>query len=402
MQKPKLLISLFRMPYPAIDGTRYKILDNVIEGLAKDFSLEFFIVTIDAVTADQVEYLEKNFGKVHLFKYSLIEFGMSAIPALWSGLPFQAESFHFRNAQKWLDTNVGNYDAFYVHEIRMTEYFIKYDPDLKKKMLIDFNDAISLNYKTSLKQLMLPKKLFYLFEGYRVTKYEAKVLESFYQFNVVSEHDRHYLLDSKFYTHKHEIEFACIHHGPKIGNQSLLDSTEKNIFFMGRLGYEPNRDALLFFLNDIWADLKKNIPGVMLYVLGKKGSLQNYPEDSQIVFTGFVPEVWDVAKRCNLMIAPIRFAGGTPSKILEAMAMGIPVITTPAATAGIPGLEHEKNILIAPEQDTKKWVADINKVFDDESFRKTIGNNARVFAEKNYSSEQSQQEFRNIFHRLVK
>jgi glycosyltransferase involved in cell wall biosynthesis len=377
-------------------------LDNVISGLARDFELEFFIVTIDNVTLDQIEYLEKNFGKVHLFKYSLIEFGTSAIPTLWSGLPFQAESFHFRNAQQWLDTHIGTYNACYVHEIRMTEYFIKYNESIKKKILVDFNDAISLNYKTSLAQLSLPKKMFYLFEGHRVRRYESKVLESFYHFNVVSEHDRRYLLDSKFYTNEHEIDFACIHHGPQMGKQSLLDSKEKNIFFMGRLGYEPNRDALLFFLDEIWSDLKKAIPGITLYVLGKKGALQNYPEDSQIIFTGFVPEVWDVAQKCNAMIAPIRFAGGTPSKILEAMAMGIPVITTPAATAGIPGLEHEKNILIAPEHDTEKWVADIKKVFDNEVFRKTIGSNARAFAEQNYSSDQARQEFRDIFHKLTK
>ena len=94
-KKKKILISLFRFPYPATDGTRYKILDNVVEGLHKDFDLEFFVTTTEKIKLEDLEYFEKKYGKVHLFAESKSAFLWNAFCAIFSKFPIQAKVFIF-------------------------------------------------------------------------------------------------------------------------------------------------------------------------------------------------------------------------------------------------------------------------------------------------------------------
>lgn len=401
MKKPKILIALFRFPYPSIDGTRYKILNNVIEGLHQDFDVEFFITTIDSYVREQIDYLEKNFGKVHVFQHSLTSFLMNAVPVLWKWIPFQAQSFHFSDADHWLQKHRGEYDAFYVHEIRMTEYFMRFPENLKQKVVVDFNDAISLHYRESIQNLNIFKKLFYRVEGFLVKHYEQKVLKAFHYFNIVSEYDRKYLL-GELDASQRGIQFTAVHHGmPQVSHRASMSQTEQNIFFLGRLGYEPNRDAVLFFLRHIWQPLKKALPNIKFFIIGKHGALQKYPNYQDVVFTGFVPEVWDILNKCSLMVAPIRFAGGTPSKVLESMSYGIPVITTPTAAKGIDGLIHRKNALIVSEENSSLWVSEIASFFHNAELRSQLADNAVRFVQENYSSEVAQRQLRELFHNVI-
>ena len=97
-----------------------------------------------------------------MFHHSKIAYGLNAIPAFLNGLPFQAQAFHFNDAQRWLDAHINDYAAVYVHEIRMTEFFINYSDEQKQKFLVDFNDAISMNYKVGVQKMGFFKKLFYI------------------------------------------------------------------------------------------------------------------------------------------------------------------------------------------------------------------------------------------------
>ncbi len=396
MSKQKILLALFRMPYPATDGTRYKILNNVAGGLLKDFDVEFFVVSIKPVAREDVEYLERNFGKVHLFCHSKFAYGMSAIPAFFSGLPLQAEAFRFRDAQAWLDAHIGDYDAVYIHEIRMTEFFIRYSGGQKKRFLVDFNDAISMSYAEGHQKMRFPENLFYHWEGNRVARYEAKVLASFFHFNIVSEADRAYLLKGL-----HIDDFSVIAHGSPISEQvALLD--EDKIFFMGSMDYEPNRDALDYFLKNIWPMLHAHLPSLELLVVGGGHVPGTYRRVSGVSFAGFVPSVFEAVRHCKALVAPIRYAGGTPSKILDAMGYGIPVLTTPQAVAGIGGAVPGTNVLTVAASDIGGWVTTIQKVVTDDALRSALSKNARQLILETYSAPVAEDAFRKRFHGIIK
>ena len=325
---------------------------------------------------------------------------MSAIPAFFSGLPLEAEAFRFSDAQKWLDAHIDDYAGIYIHEIRMTEFFIRYSNEQKKKFLVDFNDAISMNYRDGWRKMRFPENLFFWWEGNRVAWYESKVLTSFSHFNIVSEVDKQYLLDAPTYHGEKTLDFSVILHGAPISQEvARLDANK--LFFIGSLDYRPNRDALLYFLNMAWAHLRQEIPELELLVVGGGSVSEKYRTLPGVHFLGYVPSVFEAAKHAKALIAPIRFGGGTPSKIVEAMGYGFPVITTPQGAGGISGAVVEENIVVVSGSDTASWVTSIKKILSDDVFRNQIAKNARMLIAEKYSADAAQKEFQKRFHDIV-
>ena len=109
--KPKILIFLTRFPYPATDGTRHKILDDVVSGLTKNFELNFLIVTNEKPSTEQVKFLEDNFGQVTVFYYPKWQVWKNVCLTLFSSYPLQAGYYYFKKVQDWFIKNLVNYDA---------------------------------------------------------------------------------------------------------------------------------------------------------------------------------------------------------------------------------------------------------------------------------------------------
>ncbi|MEI8224068.1 MAG: glycosyltransferase [bacterium] len=394
MHKRKVLVALFRLPYPATDGTRFKILHNLVSGLKKEFEVEFFVVNIKSYTQSDIDHLEQNYGKVHVFHRSKLAYLFNAFPALYNGLPLQAQAFHFKGAQKWLDVHIDDYDAVYIHEIRMTEFFINYSDVQKQKFLVDFNDAISMNYQAGVQKMNVFKKLFYTWEGNRVARYESQVLTTFNHFSIVSEVDKKYLLNAPAYHGSKNLDFSVVNHGAPIPSE-VATCDQHKIFFMGSLDYEPNRDAVRYLIETIWPQLSVKIPEVELVIIGGGTIPESYKHIPRIIFSGFVPNVFEVVRHCKALVAPIRFAGGTPSKIIEAMGYGIPVVTTPQGAAGISGIEPGNNIITVSEQDVDAWVEIINKLIQDSNYLNAIARKGRLLVEERYSQQAAEQVFCN-------
>lgn len=394
MHKRKILIALFRLPYPATDGTRFKILHNLVSGLKKEFDVEFFVVNIKSYTQADVEHLEQNYGKVHVFHRSKLAYLFNAFPALLNGLPLQAQAFHFRGAQHWLDEHIDDYDAVYVHEIRMTEFFIRYSSERKQKLLVDFNDAISMNYQAGVQKMSFLKKIFYTWEGKRVARYESEVLNTFKHFSIVSEVDKQYLLHAPTYHGPKDLDFSVVNHGAPIP-QEVATCDQDKIFFMGSLDYEPNRDAVRYLIETIWPKLSLKIPQLELIIIGGGTIPESYRNIPRVVFSGFVPSVFEMVRHCKALVAPIRFAGGTPSKIIEAMGYGIPVVTTPQGAAGISGIEPGNNVVTISEQDIAGWVEAIDKLLHDGHYCASVARAGRVLVEERYSQQAAEQVFLN-------
>jgi polysaccharide biosynthesis protein PslH len=397
-KRPKILIALFRLPYPAIDGTRYKILNNVIEGLAPEFDLEFLIATIDDFKNEDVHYLENKFGTVHLFKRPKIQFIIGALQHLFSHKPLQVGGWFDKRVKKWVDKHIDRYDAVYIHEIRMTEYFINLPTQDRNKCVVDFNDAISHNYETA--TFKFPIRYVYRLEGKRIKEYETAVLHSFSHFNVVSPVDRDILLNNAGMDGP-AVDFLCVPHGVKIPTIQARLSSNNQFFFMGKLDYAPNKDALRYLITVLWKKIRRTLPNAVLHIIGRGAIASDFEEKEGIEFHGFVPELSNIVSVCTALIAPIRYGAGTPSKIIEAMAFGLPVITTNVAIQGIKGAIDRENIIVCSLSNPHEWITALEKIHSDSAYRFGIGNSARKLIQENYSSDASQRAFRDLFHRII-
>ena len=109
------------------------------------------------------------------------------------------------------------------------------------------------------------------------------------------------------------------------------------ISFIGRMDYYPNQECMTRFCADIWPLLKFSRPALKLLIVGAdpSPSITQLGEIEGVTVTGSVPDVRPYIRQSALMVAPLNIARGTQNKILEAMAMGVPVVTSRLAAAGV-------------------------------------------------------------------
>ena len=127
------------------------------------------------------------------------------------------------------------------------------------------------------------------------------------------------------------------------------DPGGKTLLFCGGLDWYPNGEAMAYFFDEIWPKLTAQQPDIRITVVGRKPPewlTQLGEADARIMLTGFVDDVRPYFKEAVAYICPIRTGGGTRLKILDALAMGMPLIGTTFACSGI-SVQDEKHVLLA-------------------------------------------------------
>jgi len=124
-----------------------------------------------------------------------------------------------------------------------------------------------------------------------------------------------------------------------------------SIVFTGNMDYFPNVDAVQYFCQEVFPLVRNSAPEVRFYIVGRNPpkvvkALGNQPN---VVVTGAVPDVRPYLTRATLSVAPLRIARGVQNKVLESMAMGLPVVGTKESFKGIAATEAD-GIRIAIDQ----------------------------------------------------
>lgn len=195
---------------------------------------------------------------------------------------------------------------------------------------------------------------------------------------VCSEHDRDYL--TKLW------KFSSVVTAPNavIIPQKNHIVEELSILFIGSYVYEPNKNAVEFFLDKIWHLIQKKVPQAHLIIAG------SYPErikhftqnPAGVEFTGFVDDIQQLYKRSRIICCPILTGGGTRVKIIEAAAYEKPIVTTAIGLEGIK-MSDGKEVLI--RDDAESFSKACVQLLKDRSLCMQLGKAARKVAEKEYN-----------------
>jgi polysaccharide biosynthesis protein PslH len=119
-----------------------------------------------------------------------------------------------------------------------------------------------------------------------------------------------------------------------------------SIVFTGMMGYFPNYDGILHFIDESLPIIKQRVPDVKLYVVGKEAPASLVARQSEsIVVTGFVEDVRPYIHRAGVYIVPLRMGSGTRLKVLEAMAMKKPIVSTTIGCEGIHCADRDSLLL---------------------------------------------------------
>jgi glycosyltransferase involved in cell wall biosynthesis len=183
-----------------------------------------------------------------------------------------------------------------------------------------------------------------------------------------------------------DLDISIVPHGVDVENFSYSPQTEEEntIVFLGNYLHYPNVDAVLYFHEEIWPRLKIAVPELRFYVVGQSPppEITRLASDKSIVVTGTVDDVMPYLKRGKIFICPVRLGGGFRGKILEAMAIGRPVVSTPLGAEGIPASDG-KNIILA--DNPNDFVKGITDLLTNTPLYRSIQENARKLMEDRYA-----------------
>ena len=126
------------------------------------------------------------------------------------------------------------------------------------------------------------------------------------------------------------------------------------ISFIGRMDYYPNQECMARFCRQTWPLLKARRPAMKLLIVGADPSpeMRRLSDLPGVTVTGSVPDVRPYIRGSALMVAPLAIARGTQNKILEAMAMGVPVVTSGVAAGGVDAVADEHLLVADSSEDT--------------------------------------------------
>jgi polysaccharide biosynthesis protein PslH len=157
----------------------------------------------------------------------------------------------------------------------------------------------------------------------------------------------------------------------------------KSILFVASMDSEANHDGALFFLERIYPIVKKKVPSASLFLVGRnpRSELKAYNNNEDIFVTGEVPEVRHYYEKAAVAVVPLRSGGGTRLKILEAMALGIPVVST---TVGCEGLDVENGKHLVVVDDPNLFAEAIIEIFDNDALYRSLVLASRKVVEERY------------------
>jgi len=271
--------------------------------------------------------------------------------------------------------------------------------------IMDFVDVDSDKWTQYSEYIGFPKSWIYGLEGRRLADYEKKVAESFDHCVFVTKAEERifrgrnpHIKNISVISNGVDLDYfsSTVSQEQATSNQKPETSLQQPIIvFTGAMDYYANVEGVVWFTKDILPLIKKEIPEVRFYIVGSnptKEVIQLSGNDG-ITVTGYVPDIREYLGRATVAVVPLRIARGIQNKILEAMAMGLPVVATPEAFEGIEA-KPDRDLIVGENE--RKIADGVIKLVKEASLRKSLGDNARRVIEENYCWTKNLERLNNI------
>jgi len=381
------------VPYPPKGGC-FQRSYNLLKEVARNNDVYLIALKNKASThpLPEMEMAKTELGKfcrqVHLIDISSRISGVSlyilAMKSLLQGIPLSVSMFRsveLRHCIKKVCDGV-RFDLVHYDTISLAEYF--HDVGEVPKVLNHHGVESFMIRRRIVNEPNPLKKLYFHIESRRLRRYEDEYCVKFHLNLAVSELDMSMLKQIA-----PSARFEVVENGVDIHYFAPRNdySSRDRLIFAGRLDQYSNRDAILHFCTSVWPLISGAIPEMSFTIIGNNPPprlIEIAKNDRRIELLGYVDDVRPYFARAMAVVCPIRDGGGTRVKILDAMAMGMPIVSTTIACEGI-DVVRGVDLLIA---DTPgEFKEKIREVHANGTLRATLGARARAKAEEIYSWE---------------
>tara|TARA_B110000977_G_C11082800_1_gene493471 strand:+ start:21 stop:1004 length:984 start_codon:yes stop_codon:yes gene_type:complete len=291
--------------------------------------------------------------------------------------PFQVNYFHHYSIQKKINLNIAEINPDYIFcQLIRTAIYVKNNHTVPK--IIDYMDSLSKGMERRIKISNIFIKPFVIMEFQRLKRFENLAFEFFNKHIIISQNDRKEIAHHK----KNEIEI--------IGNgidaeyfKRINTDIKYELVFIGNLSYLPNIEAANYIAKKIVPRLKETYPNIKILIAGSSPSTRVLRlANKNIVVQGWVKDIRKTYSSGKIFFAPMSIGSGLQNKLLEAMSIGIPCITSELSNLSLKATDKE-NILIG--NSVNEYVNQINSLLKNENKRKEIGDKGRKYVIENYN-----------------
>ena len=171
--------------------------------------------------------------------------------------------------------------------------------------------------------------------------------------------------------------------------------------FVGSFAWMQNRDAVSWLITSIWPILRRSYPGSTMRIVGRSlpVGLRSVIKKGQAIILEDVENINEEFQNADILLAPIRVGGGTSFKVLEAMASGLPVVTTPLGAAGL-NVSHGQELLTG--QTAEEIVDLVDRLMASPAMYREVAHNARKTIERDYAWDTIAQSLDRLWHETTK
>jgi sugar transferase (PEP-CTERM/EpsH1 system associated) len=336
----KLFVLLPRIPYPLEKGDKLRAY-NQIKQLSKRNEIVLCALNDDPHVDEQQAFqaLQPYCSSINFIKLSKISILFGLAKAFFTGLPLQCGYFYRMEAARRVDELIAKHkpDLLFAQLVRVAEY-IRHK---KTPKAIDYQDVFSYGMKRRRDIASFLTKPIYNMEYKRLCRYEAVVFDDFEVKTIISQSDRDLI------PHPRHQEILIVPNG--VDHDFFKPQQQEkryDIVFTGNMSYAPNVNAVNYLANEILPLVWKQLPQATMYIAGatpapevKKAACE------RIIVSGWLDDIRDAYAQSRVFIAPMRIGTGLQNKLLEAMSMGLPAITTPLANGSL-GAKSGEEILV--------------------------------------------------------
>ncbi len=367
-----------RVPFPPDRGDKITTY-NELRYLAADHQVEVFCLADGEDDLQNTAALRALSDQIHTVPLARARGRLRALLAMATREPLTVAFFREAALRDKIIERFAKSppDLILVYSSSMAQYVEQFT---NTPRLMQFAELDSRKWADYARLAPRPKRWIYGVESRRLLSYERKIARSFSHSLVCTEEELR-----EFERLVPGAPVTCIPNGVDSEYFAPSEGLKKgnHVVFTGVMDYFPNVDGISWFCKEVLPQIRSRVPDLRLTICGSRPvdqvtALQRIPG---VTVTGRVPDVRPYLNRADVAVVPLRIGRGVQNKVLEAMSMALPCVTTRTACRGIEA-EEGRDLLVA--DDPSEFAGHVIRLLADDATRERLGANARATIKKRY------------------
>ncbi len=352
LSKPSLLFLCHRIPFPPDKGEKIRAF-RILEHLRQRYSVHVGCFIDDDADIAHVGALQSHCTSLGWFPRPPRTAKLKALVGLMKGDAISVATFASAPFQAWVRQQIirEKPDVIFVYSSAMAQFMLGIDRG-KARLVMDFVDVDSDKWRQYARTASIPMKWVYSREARKMLEFDRRVAGAADASLFVSDMEaalfRTLSPETAASTYTVANGVDCDYFSPAHRFPSPYKVIGPHLVFTGTMDYRPNVDAVVWFADEIFPAIRARHPQASFTIAGAKPAkaVSELGSRPGITVTGRLPDVRPFIAGADMVVAPLRIARAIQNKVLEGMAMGKPVITTPQGLEGI-AAGHGEHLLVA-------------------------------------------------------